>query len=465
MRLKRRVTTRLLEVALVILALLAVSEYAQLQKQAHAAIDLVTVPYRDSVQLTIYNSADITLAKDRRYLTFKKGLNQIQFSWANTLIDPTSVEFRALKQADKVEVIDTTYPPNRPDTLIWNIESQVEGEVPVEITYFTSGLTWQADYVAIATPDESKIDLSGLVKVVNNSGEDYENAQVRLIVGTIHLVENIADLARRGHRRPPRRYKDGLKRKFREAEKLAAEAAAPERPDEAPLEEAKKIVKEGLSEYFLYTIGGTETVPHRWAKRMPSLNVTKIPVKAIYRYAEHKYGSQVTRFYKFKNRKVEGKKEGENNLGEEPLPNGMVRVFKRDKDGNLTFVGQQHIKYMPIGEDVEVNLGTDSEVLLERKLVDFKKTDIRTERNARGRAYVSGWNTRHSYRTRIRNTKKIPIQFEIERRFGGDWELDAEFHHDKLDKQTVRFVFKLKPGQQIEYSYKLITRYGKNSKR
>jgi hypothetical protein len=143
----------------------------------------------------------------------------------------------------------------------------------------------------------------------------------------------------------------------------------------------------------------------------------------------------------------------------------MVRVFKRDKEGNLTFVGQQHIKYMPIGEDVEVNLGTDSEVLLERKLLDFEKTDIRIERNSRGRPYVSGYNTEHSYKTRVRNTKSIPIQFEIERRFGGDWELDAEFHHDKLDKQTVRFVFKLKPGQQLEYSYKLITRFGKNSRR
>ncbi len=458
------IATRLLEAAVVVLALLAVSEYVELQECAQAAVDLVTVPYRDSVQLTIYNSADITLAKDRRYLTFKKGQNQIQFTWANTLIDPTSVEFRALKQADKVEVIDTTYPPNRPETLIWNIESQVEGEVPVEITYFTSGLTWQADYVAIATPDEGKIDLSGLVKVVNNSGEDYENAQVRLIVGTIHLVENIADLARRGYRKAPPAIRHEAREKYEKAMRRA-EAPAAARGNGAPMERAKQVVKEGLSEYFLYTIEGTETVPHTWAKRMPSLNVTEIPVKAIYRYAEHKYGSQVVRFYKFKNRKVEGKKEGENNLGEEPLPNGMVRVFKKDKDGNLTFVGQQSIKYMPIGEDVEVNLGTDPEVLLERKLVDFEKTDIRIERDGRRNPYVSGWTTKHSYRTRIRNTKSIPIQFEIERQFGGDWELDAEFHHDKLDVQTVRFVFKLEPGQQLEYSYKLITRYGKNSRR
>jgi len=103
------------------------------------------------------------------------------------------------------------------------------------------------------------------------------------------------------------------------------------------MESAKKIVKEGLSEYFLYTVGGTETVPNRWAKRMPSLDVTEIPVKAIYRYAEHKYGSQVVRFYKFKNRKVEGKKEGENNLGEECVTSPAFQ------DGRLYIRGKEHL--------------------------------------------------------------------------------------------------------------------------
>lgn len=466
MRLRKKVLLRMLETAVVLLALLVVNEYVALQEEVQAAVDLVTVPTRDAVQLTIYNSADITLVKDRRLLTFKRGENQIQFSWANTLIDPTSVELRVLKNSDKVEVQDTTYPANRPETLIWNIKSRVEGSVPVEITYFTSGLTWQADYVAITTPDESKIDLSGLVKVINDSGEDYENAQTRLVVGTINLVEKIADLARPHARRITRKpqVQNELRRKFKAAEDAAAPAAA----KAAPMERAKKIVKEGLSEYFIYTIGGTETVPNRWAKRMPSLNVTGIPVKAIYRYAEHKYGRQVTRFYKFKNRKVEGKQQDEPNLGEEPLPDGMVRIFKRDAKGNLSFVGQQRIKYMPIGEDVEVNLGGDPDVIIERKLLDFKKLNFVHENVGpawRQVQQVTGYDTEHYYHTRIKNTKKIAIQFEIERRFGGDWELDTTMKYDKIDEFTVRFVLQLKPGEEKEFSCKLTTHHGKNSKK
>ncbi len=44
-------------------------------------------------------------------------------------------------------------------------------------------------------------DDSGLV--TNGSGEVYDNAQTRLVVGTINLVEKIPDLARRPPPRAP----------------------------------------------------------------------------------------------------------------------------------------------------------------------------------------------------------------------------------------------------------------------
>jgi len=59
---------------------------------ATAKVDLVTLPARDTVQLTIYNSADMTLVRESRALTLRDGGNKLQFSWANTLIDPTSLE-------------------------------------------------------------------------------------------------------------------------------------------------------------------------------------------------------------------------------------------------------------------------------------------------------------------------------------------------------------------------------------
>ena len=140
--------TRPTLLALLLLPLLAATANAK-------NVDLVTLPDREGVQLTIYNSADITLVKERRHVTVKRGKNKLQFSWAGTLIDPSSVEFRPLKHADKVEIADTVFPGQKPQFLLWNIDSRYEGQALVEVSYFTSGLTWNMDYVAVTSRDRA----------------------------------------------------------------------------------------------------------------------------------------------------------------------------------------------------------------------------------------------------------------------------------------------------------------------
>ena len=104
-----------------------------------------------------------------------------------------------LDYPETLDLVDATFfsSAGRNDALQWNIKSQIAGKIPVEIRYFTSGITWAADYVGIANEDETKLNLTGYVRVTNGSGEVYDNAQTRLVVGKINLVEKIADLARR----------------------------------------------------------------------------------------------------------------------------------------------------------------------------------------------------------------------------------------------------------------------------
>ena len=56
---------------------------------------------------------------------------------------------------------------------------------------------------------------------------------------------------------------------------LAAGSAAEQRM--SPTSRAKEIIKEGLSEYFIYTIEGTETIPNGWSKRMRSFDRPACP--------------------------------------------------------------------------------------------------------------------------------------------------------------------------------------------
>ncbi len=69
--------------------------------------------------------------------------------------------------------------------------------MPFELTYFTSGLAWRAFYMGTLSQDEKTMRLEGYVRIGNNSGEDYENAQTRLLVGRVHLLDEIARLAKR----------------------------------------------------------------------------------------------------------------------------------------------------------------------------------------------------------------------------------------------------------------------------
>ena len=88
-----------------------------------AKVDLVTLPGRDTVQLTIYNSADLTLVRESRALTLKQGINKLQFSWANTLIDPTSLEMKPLAHADQIDIFDLTFPTRVKNLGLWNVQS------------------------------------------------------------------------------------------------------------------------------------------------------------------------------------------------------------------------------------------------------------------------------------------------------------------------------------------------------
>jgi hypothetical protein len=424
---------------------------------AHARINVVTLPGRDSTQLTIYNSADLTLVKETRILTLRKGLNQLEFSWANTLIDPTSVEFRALTHADAVDVLDASFPPRVTNTLEWRIQSEFAGEVEVEIRYFTSGITWSADYVAEASRDEKMMALSGAVRVTNNSGEDYENAQVRLIVGVVRLVEDISQLAQNFR---PQDFGFETNRDLKEA--LTKSESGKEKPGfgggNRRLAFAfdrlknKDIVKEGLSEYFMYTVGGSDTIPNGWSKRLPSFKADEVPIASYYKFEKEQWNDQVVRFYRFKN-------DTKSKLGKEPLPDGAVKAFRvLGEDRLYAYTGGTSVKYIPINEQVDLELGADLEVLVKPVLMNYEKSDIRFDTNGN----VSGWTTKETWQFEVRNSKDIDITLDVRRNFTGDWSIDTQAPNEKVDANKVKFVIPLKSREQRTFTYDLTTRQGVN---
>ncbi len=443
-------------------------------------IDLSTVPERATVQLTIYNAEDITLVRETRSLSFKKGGNPLQFSWANTLIDPTSVELKFLEHAAELEVLDTMFPHDKPEMLYWNVASEYEGEARVEISYFTSGISWRADYTAISNPEETRLSLESFVRVLNQSGEDYENAEVRLVVGKINLVERIAELAAPRDRGEGRTMKiaglDGNARDMTyqalREELMADEAVGMMRSaPAAAIPEPKEVAKEGLSEYFIYTIEGTETIPDGWSKRLRSFEAGEVPVKIEYRYRPREYGDKLVRLYLMTNAQTSG-------LGETPLPDGKVRIFRENGRDGLGYLAEQDLQYIPIGDKIELNLGEDPEVIFElvklrvhrdEILMKLQGVDVYHKLNSGVRfdlkSQVAGWNEHETYSQRIRNYTAKPIDLEIRRVYQGDVlyvsQLDPALH----DYRTVELKATVQPGEIRDLYHEVITRHGKNAKK
>jgi hypothetical protein len=306
------------------------------------------------------------------------------------------------------------------------------------------------------TEDEKTMRLQGYVVVTNNSGEDYENAQTRLIVGKVHLLDEIATLARQqypygrpGPIRPP-------------APTMPAPTAMPSLAkrtfalaEEAVLaREPKKIEKEGLSEYFLYTIEGTETIPTGFSKRLPSFNVDDVPVVNLYKYEQERYGPSVLRFLSFKN-------DEEHELGDTPIPGGMLKVYRDvGANGHLSYTGQSSFKYIPVDEDVELNLGSVANVVVEPKLMDFKTENYRFD----GRGNISGWDEIRTFKIEIKNTRDIPVKVEIKRNFNTQyWKLanSGDFgEFEKVDLRTVKYTLVLEPRSTQSFEYVLRTYHG-----
>ena len=446
-----------------------------------SAIELVVLPKPDKTQVTIYNSKDLTLVRDTRKLTLKPGWNWLQFMWANTQIDPTSLSLTPLEYVDKVDIELISYPARLKDIGRWLIRSEIEGAVPFEITYFASGLSWRAFYMGTMNEDETTMDLKGYVNVSNHSGQDFTNTQTRLIVGETRLTEEISYLAQRHYPYGPDIVDEESNIQnnlyfYNDNRRDGKDLLLGDMPVDGRLLGGgmgggmggfgggvyygiKEIEKTGLSEYFLYTIEGTENLTNQWTKRLPSFDDENIPVKSLYKYDDDRYGKEAVRFVSFAN-------DSEHELGETPIPEGNIKFYRNlNKTQNLSYIGQSNIKYIPVNEDIELNLGPARLVKVEPVLIKQKTENYTFDNDGN----IDGWDDIEHYKVTITNTRDIPIDIEITWNMGTDtWELNLEssppakgeypeggrgfdVDYKKHDKSRARFTMTVLPKSEKEF--------------
>jgi hypothetical protein len=250
-----------------------------------------------------------------------------------------------------------------------------------------------------------------------------------------------------------------------------------------------QIVKQGLSEYFLFAIEGREDIQDKQPKRLVSMTVKDVPLEVIYKLSDREKPSQFTKYYRFKNQKLtddEGQEEDlpdMENLGVSPLPDGMVRLFSEYDNRDLAYVGGTQTKYVPIGDRVEVSVGLEPGIAMARRLKDriIQNVVARQYKRRLDNAFVwyfdlIDYDETFVFEEEIVSGKPVEIKTEVERQFdanvylwGSDgkpdgWDGDepgayVDMHEiggrvERVDQNNVKYYVDLNPGEKrvVRYS-------------
>ena len=303
-----------------------------------------------------------------------------------------------VKIGDRIETNPTgrmiydNVPDNLRDrpTLVTQLQNKTAGEQSVELSYLTGGLGWKADYVAELNAKEDAIDLSGWVTLTNTSGTSYHNAKLQLVAGDVNRVQQ--------HMRPML--------KAMRADAMMAEAAAP-------------MAEESLLEYHLYSLERLTSILDNQTKQVALLSASNIPAKKTLvlngsgEYFQFQQGDaeqklKVGVFVEFENKEAA-------KLGL-PLPQGIMRVYKKDSQGNAQFIGEDHIDHTPKNETVKLKLGNAFDVTASKKQTDFKNLSKANKQTV----YES------AYEIVLKNAKKERVTVTVQENISGDWKIVSE---------------------------------------
>ncbi|MBF0505395.1 MAG: DUF4139 domain-containing protein [Nitrospirae bacterium] len=441
-----------------------------------------TQEQQKEVYLTIYNSG-IGLVKDRRDIPLGTGIREILFADVAPKIIPSSVRVNSLTRPDSLQVLEQRYQydlispeklldkfvgkevklvskkpytdteevvtalllsnhngpvfkigdeitfnypgriifPKLPEnvaskpSLFWRVKSSAP-EQRIEAAYITEGIDWKADYTLDLNEAGNQADLSGWVTINNQSGIAFNNARVKLVAGDISRVRDHGP----GKIMP------------------MMAAAAPETP----------VKGESFSEYHLYTLEAPIQINDNEIKQIAFLNARHIllnkelVLKGESAYFTNKYDKPLPQKVGIYFDMVNTEKNGPGI----PLPGGVVRVFKNDKEGNSQLIGENTIVHTPKDEKLRIKTGEAFDISADRKQMEWNK--------------ISRFTYETVFEITLRNHGAADISVKVVEPIPGDWIILTSSHPpQKIDANTVEFIVPVPKDGETRLTYKTQVTY------
>lgn len=336
-----------------------------------------------------------------------------------------------LKFADRIEtgvpgrLAFSGVPENLRDkpTLVVSLINPVVGEQNLELSYLTTGLSWRADYVAELNERDDRLDLNGLVTLTNQSGAAYPNAKLQLVAGDLNRVRQPQSISRNMMSMAPK------------------------------MADAEEMKEESLFEYHLYTLQRATTLMENQTKQVALMSASSVPINKEFLlaganyYYSGQYGDlgqklKVGVFVEFQN------KGG--GLGV-PLPKGVIRVYKKDAQGNAQFVGEDQINHTPKNESVRLKLGDAFDVTADKKQTDFQKL-AGTGRTSN--IFES------AYQVVLKNAKTESVTVVVREPMPGDWTMISESQpHTKVTSGMAEWKVAVPADSKATLTYRVRVKY------
>ncbi len=300
-------------------------------------------------------------------------------------------------------------------TLKWLVNSAATGNHSIELSYMTGGMNWNANYVAVVDNKDENVDLTGWVTVTNNAGTTFENARLKLVAGDVHRVQSAIPAPRMDYA-------------------LSEEKAG-----------GGQFQEEQLFEYHMYTLQRPTTLQNNQQKQVTLFNAPDVSVVKEFVFdPQRRYYWQSSDSTKI-NVMLNLENSEENGIGL-PMPKGIVRVYKKDSEGKLQFIGEDSIDHTPKDEEIRLYLGNAFDLVGEKKQTKYTKISDRVSET--------------SYEVELRNHKDEDVYINVVEHPYGDWEVTAT--SDSFDKKStnkIQWTLKVPADGSKTLTYTIRTRW------
>lgn len=316
---------------------------------------------------------------------------------------------------ERVEVLDANspwrvaldrLPPALPASpaLSLNVVAQSADKKALRLTYQVNGLGWQGEYVGRYDDEAQSLSLRASAVLQNNSGGDFDDANINLIAG---------DIARANQ--------GGPRMAMMRSKAFDSEAAAP--PSASP-----------AFEYYRYDLPGRITLANGESRSVSLFNAKNIDVTREYRIDDgwRSNGEKSTA-------NAEIRVRFDNTL-DKPLPAGTVRVY--DASASPLLLGEDQIGHTAEKQPVTLTLGQAFDITGERKVVEQSR-DGQTRESQR--------------RIVLSNAKSRSVNVKlVERMPGSEWEILSEsLPHTKVDANRAEWVLGVPGGGKAVLNYRV----------